>query len=222
MRAGIFASAVGMSRPPSNYLGLQYDGTNLSSYSFSAGPSVILPEHPDRRIVVAIVGRGGTPNSYNPPTSITIGGITATVDAVGNTSDNLSTVVIASASFPTGDEPSVVINSSASMSRSSVCMFSLMGTKFVAVTAANGSPDSISMPTVTAGMNVIAVATHQFTSSNNLQTWSAPMTKHTNTTIESTTVIAAASTVATGAVSFTVAYSEKDSTGSAVAAVAYS
>lgn len=153
----------------STFLQATYDETDTSTYTYAA--QNLGTASSDRKIIVAVHGRkSGANTTIN---SVTVGGISATI--VVQDSNNLSnsnTAGIAIASVPSGTTGNVVVVFGATMARSEIGLWSVVGlyNSTPTVTATSLTNDGTCTINVLAGGFVIGAGTviTQFTTWSNL------------------------------------------------------
>jgi len=170
MRAGIFGSArVAASGITATYQTAASDTTDASSYSFTSQP--IGSASASRRVVVAI-GWGAA--SGITLSSVTIGGVSASIDADSGNATGNRRVYFASAVVPTGTTATIAITLSATAARIGIGVWTLTGGSATGQTAANINNASGTL-TVTTAVNdvVLAAGFSSHTSNSVTTTWSS-------------------------------------------------
>jgi len=189
-RAGIFGSAhVAASGITATFRASAVDAADLTTYTFSSQP--IGTASGTRRVVVSI----GT-NSTRTISSVTIGGVSATVNAT-NTLSGTAHVALASAVVPTGTTADVVVTLDAAGLGMGIGVWTLTSGAATGQTASgNGDPTNLTV-TTTAGDIVIAYA---FTSgiTTALFVWSVATERFEEDVYSTTTTHSGADAVAVG------------------------
>lgn len=115
------------------------DDTNASSYTFSA--QSLGTAASDRYIVVTVGARAGTTETIS---SVTIGGVTATINVQSTSNNNIASVCIAN--VPTGATGDIVVTFSGTMDRCGIGAWRATG---VTSTTATDTGTSIANPLTT-------------------------------------------------------------------------
>jgi hypothetical protein len=127
-----------------------FDAADLTTYTFASQP--IGTASATRRVIVSI-----STNSTRTISSVTIGGVSATIDAT-NTLSGTGHVAIASAVVPTGTTASVVVTLDSAGLGMGIGVWTLVGASPTGMVATgNGDPTNLTV-TTTAGDVVIAYA----------------------------------------------------------------
>jgi len=165
------------------------DAADLTTYTFAAEP--IGTASATRRVVVAI----GT-NSTRTISSVTIGGVSATVDAT-STLSGTGHVALASAVVPTGTTASVVVTLDAAGLGMGIGVWTLTdGDPTGQVAASSGDPTNLTVTTTT-GDVVIAYA-FTATIATALFAWSVATERFEEDVYSTTTTHSGADAVAAG------------------------
>lgn len=169
-----FTAAAGGGPPAVTYQGFAVDGTNGTGYTFSAMP---IGASAARDRVFVIIGARAFANDLLAPTSVTIGGVSATevyAPAPQNYSTNSNIIALYSAVVPTGTTADVVVTFPASPEVKRCAAITYSSTDVVSLTPVttalyNGNPGtgtgdvSITAPSgdsvVICGGNVLTSAT---------------------------------------------------------------
>ncbi len=207
---GFFASALSASVSPTvTYQGSAADTADLTTYTFASQP--IGTASASRRVVVAIHTRTATIST------VTIGGVSATLDRDYNLSNNR--VTIASAVVPTGTTASVVVTFTAAGTRCGIGVWSLSSGSPTGQTATgSGTTTAACTVTTVAGQVVIAATTENGTVGTTVA-WTGA-TERYDQTLETDLGQSGADTVAAGT-STAISAAFSSTTGSIIAAVAY-
>lgn len=185
MSVGIFASArvaAGGGGPiSSTYQTAAVDTTDAASYSFTSQP--IGTASASRRVVVALGWASGSAVTLS---SVTIGGVSATIDAdTGNATGNRR-VYFASAVVPTGTTATVAVTLSGTVVRIGMGLWTLTGGSPTGQTAVviNAPSGTLTVTTVS-GDVVLAAGFSSHTTNSITTTWSgAGVTERYDTQIE--------------------------------------
>lgn len=181
MRLGIVASAHNASGPPvvqgqltGAFLQAAGDVSDTASYAFANQP--LGPTHAARIIVVAVTARKVAPSATI--SSITIGGVSATVAVTSTQGGN--TAAIAYATVPTGSTGTVVVNWSAVVLRCGLAMWSIRG---AAATVTTASAFGAVGTSITGTTNGFVIAASGNTADSQTYTW-AGVTKRYEAAVE--------------------------------------
>ncbi len=210
---GIIASArvaAGGGAPVIDFTASATNGTDAATQTYSAVN--LGTAHADRHVIVCIAW-GSTSRAL---TSVTIGGVTATIDQVSATAAGMAAIV--RAAVPTGATGDIVISWGGAIARSIIGVYATRAAVTVAATATltgDGSSSAQAAAAITnpAGGHVIACG-YTFTTA---LSWSASVTSDHASTVE-TVWGGSAHTTTTGALTITAGASTSND---AVCAVAY-
>lgn len=157
----------------------QVDPANRTTYTFSG--VAIGDAKPDRRVIVGVSEAGGTASSI--PTSVTIGGVSASKLTEANTGNSIASIWIAL--VPTGTTANIVLTLGQSSSRLGIGVWSCTGlesnTPIDTDSDTSVNPQSLSVNTAEGGF-AVAVSNNR-NNSTVAVTWSA-MTERYDEIIE--------------------------------------
>lgn len=196
-------------------------GTDGTSFTFTAQP--IGTASATRRVVVAI-GYGG-PAAPGAISSVTIGGVTATIDVDSGALTNNRRVAIASAVVPTGTTADVVITFGVTVGRVGIGVWTLSSGAPTGQTAlvANNATGTLTVTTV-AGQVVIATGYASRASGTLSTAWTNATERYDQTTENTFDITTGADAVAAGtstAIPFTVTSDVTTSQANGFVAAAY-
>jgi hypothetical protein len=158
--------------PEISYLTNVTDVDNLSTYTF---PGVTFGADDERRHIVVSVFTSGA--SVNPPTSVTIGGVSASLverlsdgrEQVGNNSTQVASQWIAA--IPTGASGDIVVTLDGTSLRAHIGVFRLLTTEpralNTSIDASNG-PVTVSLPLVGSNVGLVSGGTASSSSALNV------------------------------------------------------
>lgn len=160
------------------YIGNTNDNSNLTTYTFSG--VAIGPASTAKRIVVA-TGTGGTSGGVHTCTSLTIGGVSATIHATHGKAGNNSGVAIASLLVTAGDSDStkdIVVTWNSATARCAVTVYNILDETNAtpvwagagAVTATTGTVPNTGTITGNPGAGVACI----YTLNDGPYAWSVP------------------------------------------------
>lgn len=189
-------------------------GNNASGYTFSS--MGIGTADSDRRVIVVAATRGT--NTVSSVT-VTVGGVSASIDYLSGHTGTGNSIVFASAAVPTGTAADVVVTWSGSMLRCGVAVYRFIGAVAVSDSdVASTDPATINLTStvdggVCLGAEVVVGKAHT-------ATWSGGMTEDVYLGIEGNSVTASYASGAIGGTTFNPSVSTDDALAK-FAAVAY-